>query len=192
MVDNNAARLPYEILLDTFKYLAHFGLLQLQLTYKQWGNVAQDITYTKINVKDRSEDSDLMKSVGTITVSRHKSNKDLGKLVSAVDFTNVDSDTVLAASLRFFGLLCPSIQTILVEYADEAFYKSLYIGNFEKLTTMPIPICSRSKPVEAYKNALIAMRSNVENFVLCDITRDTFDNKLIDPASLKYLKRRTH
>jgi hypothetical protein len=54
---------------------------------------------------------------------------------------------------------------------------------------VPIPTSYKSvKATEDYKNALVGTRSNVENFVLCDITRDSFESKLIDPASLKYLK----
>jgi hypothetical protein len=69
--------------------------------------------------------------------------------------------------LRVLGLLCPNTQTILVEYADTAFYKSLSqemdFGNFVKLTTVPIPFYNSSEIIEAYKNVLSAMRSNVEN-----------------------------
>jgi hypothetical protein len=93
-------------------------LFQLQLTCRVWGNVAQDITST-------NKDLDLMKFIATIMNLRLKSNKDLGKLGRAVDFTKSYSDTVLAASLRLLGLLCPNIQAILVKRADTVFYKSL-------------------------------------------------------------------
>jgi hypothetical protein len=104
--------IPNEVIAEIFKYVDQPDLLQLQLTCKRWGKVAQDVLYTKIIFKDRSVgDLELFQVVGTIETSPIK--EELCKLVREINFTNFSSSSKFpTASLHILGKLYPNIQSI--------------------------------------------------------------------------------
>jgi hypothetical protein len=112
-------------IVEIFKYVDQPDLLQLQLTSKSWGEVAQDILYTNIGFGDSSvyTDSKLVKFIGTITTSPIK--EELCKLVREIDFTQLSSYTLPEASLRIFGKLYSNIQTVNADHLEATIYESL-------------------------------------------------------------------
>jgi hypothetical protein len=78
------------------------------------------------------------------------------------------------ASLLFLGELFDHVPSIQHKYASDAFYAALLQEtenkNFQQLIKAPIPFYY----TRIHMDVLLALRSNVENFLLFHATRNMF------------------
>lgn len=143
----------------------------MQLTYKEWDKVAQEVIYTKVSFDSyRKLDIKLVKVMGTLVI-----NKELRVYVKSLNYQHFEVD-ILTASLQLLAEVYPNMQKIEVKYVDENFYKALLqeiqIGNFKHLKYVPLPRDRHNiSQVKAYEDVIVSIPKKVENILWCPISK---------------------
>ncbi|KAL9553251.1 hypothetical protein MBANPS3_003387 [Mucor bainieri] len=206
------SEIPREVLelIFTSPAIRKKDLLQLQLTCKQWGHVAQEYFYQSVSIADCNLYGDIFHDYSAMqtrfrTLMRClRVNKQLGKYIKTVDISILFNNTTrnnttesLSSSIITFAFLCPNL-TILDGHFDSITYLETILhlhreGYFQRLEIVRIPDLTDATAIAKYHTTILEFKDTLKSITITDcISNKTSNECLIPPTSLQLFTSITH
>ncbi|KAL9552186.1 hypothetical protein MBANPS3_003903 [Mucor bainieri] len=203
------SKLPREVLelIFTDPAIENKDLLELQLTCKPWGYVAQRYLYQQIQLQDPhnpSRDNDpsaaLMKRYNSLIQSL-LFNGQAGNYIKKLDtgalfygHTSYDSQQqvgLLSSNMALLAQLCPNLTHLYGRFDDAKDYlKNLSLlhreGYFQRLEKVNIPVNLPGSGIATYHSTLLEFKDTLKQMViLAGASNEISIESLIPPTSLQ-------